>query len=53
MDESIDDLKLHLEVNFLNYFLDSAVNRVTKRFKQLKEHTNLFLFLYEIVKSKI
>lgn len=53
VDEPINDPKLHLKVNFFNYILDVAINRVTERFEQLKEHNDIFLFLYEIEKIKI
>ncbi|KAL4107587.1 hypothetical protein QTP88_017912 [Uroleucon formosanum] len=49
----INDPKLHLKVNFSNFSLDVANNRITERFEQLKEHNDIFLFLYEIKKIKI
>lgn len=51
--EPINDPKLHLKVNFFNFILDVAINRITERFEQLKEHNDIFLFLYEIEKIKI
>jgi hypothetical protein len=53
VDEPINDPKLHLKVNFFNFILDIAINRITEKFEKSKEHNDIFLFLYEIEKIKI
>lgn len=52
VDEPVNDPKNHYKVNFFNYILDFAVNSTNERFEQLKEHSDNFLFLYDIQKIK-
>lgn len=52
VDEPIIDPKTHFKVNFFYYILDVAINSINERFEQLKEHSDYFLFLYDISKLK-
>lgn len=51
-DDPIIDPKVHFKVNFYNNILDIAINSINDRFEQLKEHSDYFLFLYDINKLK-
>lgn len=43
-------LKIHFKVNFFHYILDITINSINGRFELLKQHSDYFLFLYDISK---